>query len=45
MLVGAATEAIHRFEPRAEVRNVTFENDESFSGRLIPIAEVDIIDD
>lgn len=35
-------EAIEEFEPRAEVLDVTFEEDPSSPGRLIPTVEVEI---
>ena len=38
-------EAIEEFEPRAEVLNVTFEEDPAFPGKLIPTVEVEITDE
>jgi phage baseplate assembly protein W len=43
LLVSSATEAVQIFEPRAEVRGVTFEIDEAIPGRLVPTVEVEII--
>ena len=44
MLYAAVKEAIEEFEPRAEVINVTFREDGSAPGRLIPTVEVNIIE-
>ncbi len=38
-------DAIADYEPRAEVLGVTFEQDESVPGKLLPLVEVDLIDD
>ena len=35
-------EAVERFEPRAEVVNITFAEDQNTPGRLLPTVEVDI---
>lgn len=42
MLYVEVKEAIEEFEPRAEVLDVTFEEDPSAPGRLIPTVEVEI---
>lgn len=42
MLVVEIKEAIERFEPRATVVEVTFSEDETTPGKLIPIVEVEI---
>lgn len=36
-------DAIEKYEPRAEVLKITFEQDEKMSGKLIPCLEVNII--
>jgi len=43
LLVSAITEAIHEFEPRAEVVGISFETDENAVGRLVPIVEVEVL--
>lgn len=40
LLIAEIKEAISEFEPRAEVINVTFEEDEP--GRLIPTVEIEV---
>lgn len=35
-------EAIEKWEPRATVRNITFDRDRALSGKLIPTVEVEI---
>ena len=42
MIIAEIPEVISEYEPRAKVVNVTFEEDESTPGKLIPIVEVDI---
>lgn len=42
MLYVEVKEAIEEFEPRAEVLDVTFEEDPSAPGQLIPTVEVEI---
>ena len=43
MLYVDVKEAIEEYEPRAEVVNVTFQEDPAIPGRLIPTVEVEII--
>jgi phage protein D len=45
LLIATVTEKIQRFEPRAEVRSVTFSYDDSNPGRLIPTVEVEILNE
>jgi phage baseplate assembly protein W len=45
LLIATVTEKIQQFEPRAEVRSVTFSNDDSNLGRLIPAVEVEILNE
>lgn len=45
MLIIDIEEAIREFEPRAEVRNITFKHDPNNPGRLIPTVEVDIVNE
>ena len=45
LLIAAVREAVERFEPRAEVTGVTFEEDPSQPGRLVPRVEVLILDE
>ncbi len=44
MLYVDVKEAIEEYEPRAEVVNVTFQEDPAIPGRLIPTVEVEIIE-
>jgi hypothetical protein len=44
MLYIDVKEAIEEYEPRAEVVNVTFQEDPAIPGRLIPTVEVEIIE-
>ena len=44
LLVAAVREAVEQYEPRAEVISVTFSEDASAPGRLIPIVEVNILE-
>lgn len=46
ILISEVLDAIEKYEPRAEVKNVTFKQDEQDAkvGKLIPRVEVDIID-
>jgi phage baseplate assembly protein W len=41
LLIAAVTEAIQEFEPRAEIVNITFAENQS-DGKLNPIVEVEI---
>jgi phage baseplate assembly protein W len=41
MFLADATDAVARYEPRAEVRNVKFETDTISPGKFIPHVEVD----
>lgn len=43
LLIAAVREAVERFEPRAEVASVTFIEDPSQPGRLVPRVEVNIL--
>jgi phage baseplate assembly protein W len=43
LLISEITEAIQKYEPRANVLGVTFTTDESAPGKLIPTVEVEII--
>jgi len=45
LIIAEIQEAIAEFEPRATLVNVTFEEDESAPGRLIPTVEVEIADE
>ena len=45
LLYADVKEAVEEYEPRAEVVNVTFEEDAGDPGRLIPTVEVNIIDE
>ena len=45
LLIAAVREAVEQFEPRAEVTAVTFSEDPSQPGRLIPKVEVKILDE
>ncbi|MEG2678596.1 MAG: hypothetical protein RR949_01585 [Oscillospiraceae bacterium] len=38
-------EAIGRYEPRAEIANISFEVDTGTPGRLVPVLEVNILDE
>lgn len=42
MLYAEIKEAVEEYEPRAQVINVTFQEDTSAPGRLIPTVEVEI---
>ena len=43
LLIAAVREAVERFEPRAEVMAVSFTEDPSQPGRLVPRVEVNIL--
>ena len=43
LLIASVREAVERFEPRAEVNAVTFTEDPSQPGRLVPKVEVTIL--
>ena len=45
ILVSEVFDAIEKYEPRAEVVEVTFEQDDATPGKLIPRVEVNIIGD
>lgn len=45
MMYSEVKEAVEEYEPRAEVVNVTFAADRNTPGRLIPIVEVNIINE
>lgn len=42
LMVAPVREAVERWEPRATVRNVSFDADQAQPGTLIPTVEVDI---
>ena len=42
LLVAEITEALPKFEPRATLKNVTFEADSDHPGKMIPTVEVEI---
>lgn len=46
ILVAEVMDVIEKYEPRAEIKNITFtqSQEESQAGKLIPRVEVDIID-
>ena len=44
LMLTAVREAVERFEPRAEVLRVSFEQDRNDPGRLIPTVEVDVVE-
>jgi len=44
LAVAEITEAIAEFEPRARLKDITFEIDEDVPGKLIPTVEVEIND-
>lgn len=43
MMIAAVKEAVEEWEPRAQVTDVTFQEDVTVPGQLIPTVEVDII--
>ena len=45
LLYAEVKEAVEQYEPRAEVIGVTFQEDRSAPGRLIPTVEVEIINE
>lgn len=45
LLIAAVREAVERFEPRAEVVSVSFTEDPSQPGRLVPKVEVNILEE
>lgn len=45
ILVSEVFDAIEKYEPRAEVVEITFEQDDATPGKLIPRVEVNIIGD
>ena len=45
LMIAEVTEAIRSFEPRAELINITYIVDENVPGKLIPIVEVEIVDE
>jgi len=45
LLIAEIEEAISEFEPRATIKNISFEVDINVPGKLIPILEVDIVDE
>ena len=45
LLVAEVLDAVEEYEPRAEIVDITFEIDESAPGRLIPILEVNVLDE
>lgn len=42
LLRSAIKEAIDKYEPRAKIVNITFEGDNSDTGRMIPTVEIEI---
>ena len=45
LLYAEVKEAVEQYEPRAEVVDITFQEDRSAPGRLIPTVEVEIINE
>lgn len=45
MMIAEVTDAIREFEPRARIVSITFKTDKSNPGSLIPIVEVEIINE
>lgn len=45
LMVGEVKEAIERWEPRASLLNISFEEDIAFPGKLVPAVEVEIQDE
>lgn len=45
VFIAEVIDAIADYEPRAEILSVTFEQNESVPGRLLPVVEVDLLDD
>ena len=45
LLYAEVKEAVEQYEPRAEVIGVTFQEDRSAPGRLIPTVEVEIVNE
>ena len=44
VFIAEVIDAIADYEPRAEILSVTFEQDKSVPGRLLPVVEVDLLD-
>lgn len=45
LLIASVKESVETYEPRAEVVNVTFQEDPATPGRLIPTVEVNIVNE
>ncbi|WP_050698007.1 GPW/gp25 family protein [Anaeromassilibacillus senegalensis] len=45
MLYAEIKEAVEAYEPRAEIVNISFQEDAAALGRLIPVVEVEIVNE